>query len=74
MIHLGLIPTLSGLNMSYYRDMAENDPVLSLAGLRIELEVLTRNPAKGFKLDSKPSEPVGRLLSRLRDTGAITSD
>ena len=74
MIQLGLTPTLSGLDMSYYREMAKTDPVLSLAGLRIELEMLTRNLAKGFKLDPSPSQPLSRLLSRLAATGAITSD
>ena len=74
MIQVGLAPTLSGLDLTYYRRMAGSDPVLSLAGLRIEIEVLTRNLAKGFKLDPSPSEPVGRLLSRLGNAGAITPD
>jgi hypothetical protein len=74
MIQIGLTPTLSGLDVSYYREMAKTDPVLSLAGLRIELEVLTRNLAKGFKLASSTSEPLSRLLSRLGNAGAITPD
>ena len=74
MIALGLTPTPSGLDMAYYHEMAGTDPVLSLAALRIELEVLSRNLAKGFKLGALPSEPVSRLLSRLRNAGAITPD
>src|SRR5437016_12438736 len=38
MIGLGLQPVSSGLDMSYYREIAESDPTLALAGLRIELE------------------------------------
>lgn len=74
MLQLGLAPTLSGLDLSYFRDMARTDPVLALAGLRIEIEMLTRNLAKGFKLDPAPSEPVGRLIFQLANAGAITSD
>jgi hypothetical protein len=40
MISLGLKPTSSGLDMSDYREIAESDPTLALAGLRIEIEVL----------------------------------
>jgi hypothetical protein len=38
MMKLGLAPMLSGLDVAYYRSMAETDPVLALAGLRIDLE------------------------------------
>jgi hypothetical protein len=51
MIALGLKPTSSGLDISYYREIAESDPILALAGLRIEIEVLARNLATGFKLE-----------------------
>lgn len=73
-IQLGLRPTASGLDMSYYRNLAISDPVLALAGVRIELETLARNLAQGFKLEVGSNERIGRVLSRLRDAGAITSD
>jgi hypothetical protein len=72
MIHLGLQPTMSGLDMSYYRNLATTDPILSLAGVRIELETLARNLAKGYKLPFGLTEPVNRVLVALRDASAIT--
>lgn len=74
MISLGLKPTSSGLDMSYYREIAQGDPTLALAGLRIELEVLINNLAAGFKLEPKRAEPVSFLLKRLREHNAITSE
>ena len=74
MIKLGLAPTLSGLDISYYRTKAETDPVLALAGLRIDLETLVRNLAIGFKLPLQRSGPISRLLARIREAGAITGD
>jgi len=72
MMKLGLTPTLSGLDISYYRARAETDPVLALAGLRIDLETLARNLALGFKL--QPSGSLYSLLGRLKEAGAITLD
>ncbi len=74
MITLGLKPTPSGLDMDYYRAIGAQDPTLALAGLRIELEILTRNLAKGFKLDVPERESPTKLLRRLREAGAITPD
>lgn len=74
MISVGLRPTASGLDMDYYREIAESDPTLALAGLRIELEVMANNIAIGFKLAARNREPLSSLLSRLKDHGAITSD
>jgi hypothetical protein len=72
MMKLGLAPTLSGLDISYYRAKVETDPVLALAGLRIDLETLARNLAVGFKLQPKGS--LYDLLARLKEAGAITPD
>jgi hypothetical protein len=74
MISVGLRPTASGLDMAYYREIAQSDPTLALAGLRIELEVMANNIAAGFELAPRKNEPLSSLLSRLRDHGAITSD
>jgi hypothetical protein len=74
MISVGLRPTASGLDMAYYREIAQNDPTLALAGLRIELEVMANNLAAGFKLVSQRKEPLSSLLSRLQANGAITSE
>ena len=74
MIELGLKPTSSGLDFSYYREIAQSDPTLALAGLRIEIEVLGTNLARGFKLEPKTAEPLTSLLRRLRERGAITAE
>ncbi|MFZ0037430.1 MAG: hypothetical protein WAK91_08420 [Candidatus Acidiferrales bacterium] len=58
--------------MNYYREIAQNDPTLALAGLRIELEVLANNIARGFKLVTRNNEPLSSLLYRLKAEGAIT--
>jgi hypothetical protein len=74
MISLGLRPTASGLDMAYYREIAQRDPNLALAGLRIELEIITNNVAEGFKLTSPRPEPLTRRLSRLLEHGAISDE
>lgn len=74
MIQLGLRPSPSGLDLSYYREIAERDPILALAGLRIELETWFRNVAQGFKIDTKPFDSMNRVLARLRDANAVTPD
>jgi hypothetical protein len=74
MIKLGLAPMLSGIDIAYYRAKAETDPVLALAGLRIDFETMMRNVALGFKVKLASSGPISRLLARLQEAGAITSD
>jgi len=74
MIQLGLRPSPSGLDLSYYREIAERDPILALAGLRIELETWFRNVAQGFKVDTRPFDSMNRVLARLRDANAVTPD
>ena len=74
MIQLGLRPSPSGLDMSYYRDLAQQDPNVALAGLRIELDVLARNLAKGFKVQATDRDSGIRLLRTLHSAGAITAD
>jgi hypothetical protein len=74
MISLGLKPTPSGLDLNYYRSIAAHDPTLALAGLRIELEILTRNLAKGFDIDVPTYESPTRVLRRLLDASAVTED
>jgi len=72
MMKLGLAPTLSGLDIAYYRARVATDPVLALAGLRIDLETLARNLAVGFKI--QPTGSLYDLLARLKEAGAITPD
>lgn len=74
MITLGLQPSPSGLDMNRYFELAQQDPNLALAGLRMEVEILARNLARGFNLDIEPRASAGALLRRLLDRNAITAD
>ena len=74
MIQLGLRPSPSGLDMSYYRNLAEQDPNVALAGLRIEIDILARNLAHGFRVSMTDRDSGGRLIRRLYDAEAITSE
>lgn len=74
MIELGLVPVPSGLDLDYYKSIAERDPTLALAGLRIELEILLRNLARGFKIERPGYQSPLQLLKSLRDGSRITSD
>jgi hypothetical protein len=74
MLKLGLRPSPSGLDMTYYRELADQDPNIALAGLRIELEILTSNLAKGFKIPVDSKLTGHRLIRRLYDGNAITAD
>ena len=72
MLELGLRPSFSGLDMSYYREFADEDANLALAGLQMEVEVLARNLAQGFQLTVSDGDTAGTLLRRLFDENAIT--
>ncbi|MFZ0774100.1 MAG: hypothetical protein WCA49_11985 [Candidatus Sulfotelmatobacter sp.] len=74
LIQLGLRPSPSGLDLSYYREISERDPILALAGLRIELETWFRNVAQWSKVDMRPFDSMNRILARLRDANAVTPD
>ena len=74
LIALGLRPSTSGLDMSYYREIANRDPNLALAGLRIEFEIAFKNLAKGFKIDFDNKTSGSQLLRTLRDQGALTNE
>jgi len=74
LIQLNLRPSPSGLDMSYYRNLADQDPNVALAGLRIEIDVLANNLAKGFSVPTDNRDSGGRLLRKLYDSNAITSD
>ncbi len=74
MIQLGLRPSPSGLDMGYYRGLAQQDPTLALAGLRIEIDVLAKNLAKGFKVPFQDRDSGTRLLRKLFEADAITAE
>jgi hypothetical protein len=74
LIKLGLKPSPSGLDLFYYREISERDPILALAGLRIELETWFRNVAQWSGVDMRPFDSMNRVLARLRDANAVTPD
>ena len=72
MIELGLEPSPSGLDIEYYKQIAERDPRLALAGLRIDFEMMLKNLAKGFKVNISSREPIRKIINKLLDTNSIT--
>jgi len=73
MLNLGLSPSPSGLELSYYRNLIEQDPTIALAGLRIELETMLKNLAKGFRVPINERDGAGIITGKLREKSAITS-
>ena len=73
MIELGLQTSPSGLDLTYYKNIAEADPRLALVGLRSDLEIILKNLAKGFNLLINEREPIIKIISKLLDQGSITS-
>ena len=73
MISLGLQPSPSGLDTNQYRSLAEQDPNLALAGLRMEFEIQARNLAKGFNVPTVAHDSAGTLFRKLHDHHAITN-
>ena len=72
LVQLGLRPSPSGMDMGYYREITKDNPNLALAGLRMEVEVLIKNLASGFKLEfDERRYSGGRLLKLLLDNHAI---
>lgn len=74
MISLGLNPSPSGLNPQRYRDLAKQDPNVALAGIRMEMEILGTNIAKGFNVDITNKRSSSAIFTALHNAGAITSD
>ena len=72
MVEKGLRPSPSGLDLNYYRQIAKSDVSLAAAGLRMEFELLIRNLAFGFKIDSSPQEPIVSLIKKLGARFSIT--
>lgn len=72
MLKHGLRPSPSGLELGYYRELADRDPALALAGLRIELEIIGQNLAKGFNIEIPQRATVTRVFRALADAHAVT--
>lgn len=71
MIGLGLRPSPSGLNLGYYTNIAESDITLAMAGLRMDLELMLRNLAKGYSIEIHDKSSSDQLIDSLLNAGAI---
>ena len=73
MLNLNLSPSPSGLELSNYRNLIEQDPTIALAGLRIEFETMLKNLAKGFKVQINDRDGASIIVKKLKEKSAITS-
>ena len=62
--NLGLQTSLSGYDFSYYFQLAETDPNLALAGLRMELERMLQNLANVHEVSFDPYSTSANALAR----------
>ena len=74
MTELGLRPSPSGLDMQFYRELADRDPNIALAGLRIDLEIMIKNLAKGWGISVDIYEPISKIVRKLSETDSISQD
>ena len=71
-LQLGLAPSPSGFELSYYKTISENNPNLALAGLRLEVETLLNNLAKGFNVEITDKDYSIKILMKLKENGCVT--
>lgn len=74
MIKLELAPSPSGLDFTYYLPLAEQDPNLAFAGIRLEFEVMLKNLAKGFKVEINDKSSAIMVARKLLEHYAITQN
>jgi hypothetical protein len=70
----GLQPTPSRLDLNYFRELVTRDPNLALAALRVEVEIVIQNLAKGFGVAIDSSGSASQSLRSLHQAGAITNN
>ncbi|MBN1123627.1 MAG: hypothetical protein JXA82_01370 [Sedimentisphaerales bacterium] len=73
MLNLGLSPSPSGLDINYYRQLAEKDPNLALAGLRMEIEIMIKNLGIGWRIAFRERDSASIMARKLHNKRAITS-
>ncbi|MDQ3021585.1 MAG: hypothetical protein M3R36_13605 [Bacteroidota bacterium] len=74
MIELGLISSPSGLDINYYKKIADTDPKLALIILRIDFELMLRNLAKVFNIPNSENDSISKIISKLLKEGKITKN
>jgi hypothetical protein len=71
----GLLPSPTNYDWSYYLKIAESDPNLALAGLRMELERMLQNMAKVSGIEYNPLRTSpGRFVGLLRSKDVIEKE
>lgn len=74
LLKLGLQPSPSGLDITYYKNLASQDPNKALAGMGMEIDILAKNLAKGFNVQIDRDDSGEKLVQRLYDAKAITKN
>jgi len=74
MIELGLEPSPSGLDLKYYYYLIQQDPNIALAGLRMDLEIMLKNLAKGFSISIDNKYSANKISELLLQKNAITQN
>lgn len=75
LLERGLEASPSGLDLKYYERLISEDPNLGMAALRIDLEKMLRNLARGFKVEIRPTEQSAAGITRaLLRANAITQN
>lgn len=72
MLNLGLAPSSSGLEISYYQNLVNQDPNLALSGLRMETETMLKNLAKGNGISVGKKDSAGIIAKKLREKSKIS--
>lgn len=73
MFELGLEQSPSGLDLNYYKRIADIDKRLALIGLRVDFEMMLKNLSKGFGIILEEKESISKIISKLLNRGAITT-
>lgn len=69
---LGLHPSPSALDFTVYNNLIAQDPQIALAGVRIELEIMLSNMARGITTSPAESESAARMAQALRQSGVLS--
>jgi uncharacterized protein YbjQ (UPF0145 family) len=74
MLNRGLSPSPSGFDFSKYRVLAEQDPNLALAGLRMEIENILKNYSEGSGGSRCSGESAGMVSRKLYEQKILSAE
>ncbi|MCW7494741.1 hypothetical protein ND861_18930 [Leptospira sp. 2 VSF19] len=72
--NFGLKDPSSNLKIVYYQKIAKSDPILSLASIRIDLEIMIKNIAKRYSIIIKQNDSPNKIAQSLLENYKITSN